>query len=369
MLRREALRRPMPEPAASLRRLDAPRAGAFTLIELLVVIAVIALLVSILLPTLRGAREMARQVVCANNLRQFALAMTTYAQDNSEWLAGSPEGSGYDAAVHGRFNGIAMQTYDYIGPLASHMGFQGPGEGNPNPTEEDRYNRFHWYRETLKVAICPSNNILADPYPNPSGPWVAGRMISYNVSTQFFSSTKPPPLGTGQFTAQDRGGYTPRLYEIGSLLSQKVAIFEGHRHASRNLVDTPDFDFDIAAEYGGAFGGVGPWRNQSKELDRFLAPGELGGSLPGGSFNDARVWAFRHGMRRDNNGRVGKAYGNMGFFDGHVALYDDGEATNPMFWFPTGTKLRNANEFWMYTRNRWPEIFQGMSATNPYVVP
>jgi prepilin-type N-terminal cleavage/methylation domain-containing protein/prepilin-type processing-associated H-X9-DG protein len=349
---------PSPSAATLLRR-------GFTLIELLVVIAVIALLVSLLLPALGSARNLARQVACANGLRQIAIAQTTYAQENQEWLAGSPETSGF-AAANGHFNGIAVQTYDYIGPLASHMGYQGPGEGLENPTEADRAERFNWYRQSLRFAICPSNNVLSVPH-QAGDPWVSGRMISYNMSTQFTSSTKALPFGTGTFVNQDRSGYAPRMYQVGVALHQKVLVFEGHRYASRNEV--PDFDPDIEGHYGGAFGGVGPWRNQSKELDRFMAPGELGGMIPGANFNDPRFWGFRHGPRRSDQQRGGKAYGNMAFFDGHAAVFDDGEATNPNFWFPSGTRLRSPNEFWLYTRSRWSDIFDGMSATTPYVVP
>ena len=58
-----------------------PSHRGFTLIELLVVVAIIALLVSILLPSLARARQQAKTVLCMSNARQIALAMHYYAQD------------------------------------------------------------------------------------------------------------------------------------------------------------------------------------------------------------------------------------------------------------------------------------------------
>lgn len=61
-------------------------ARAFTLIELLVVISIISILIALLLPALQSARESARRIKCAAQLRQISVGLVTYIQDDRRGL-------------------------------------------------------------------------------------------------------------------------------------------------------------------------------------------------------------------------------------------------------------------------------------------
>lgn len=71
------------------RRVFKPGGGrGFTLIELLVVIAIIALLLAVVMPALRKAKELAKQITCAAHQRGFGLAFLAYLENNdgkSHW--------------------------------------------------------------------------------------------------------------------------------------------------------------------------------------------------------------------------------------------------------------------------------------------
>ena len=76
-----------PSYAPASRSLSWPR-RAFTLVELLVVIGIIAVLISILLPTLSKAREQAHRAQCLSNQKQIVTAIIMYAGENKGTLPG-----------------------------------------------------------------------------------------------------------------------------------------------------------------------------------------------------------------------------------------------------------------------------------------
>ncbi len=86
----------------------------FTLIELLVVIGIIAILLAILIPTVRAAREQARRAICLSNLRQLTTAWLAYADDNDGKLVKGFAFSNYkldDGGLKRAFNGWAGMPF------------------------------------------------------------------------------------------------------------------------------------------------------------------------------------------------------------------------------------------------------------------
>jgi prepilin-type N-terminal cleavage/methylation domain-containing protein/prepilin-type processing-associated H-X9-DG protein len=103
-----------------MRRVDrAQRTGlgrrapaGFTLIELLVVIAVITVLIALLVPSLRAARDQAHRAVCLSHLKQLTTAWMTYADANNGRLV---SGKAFYRAVHVHNNGTPIRLNGWMG--------------------------------------------------------------------------------------------------------------------------------------------------------------------------------------------------------------------------------------------------------------
>jgi len=351
--------------------------AAFTLVELLVVIGIIALLISILLPSLAKARRAAQTISCSANLRSIMQGVQIFAAQNKGFIPGGPFSSGRHLFVDPKINSTAnpsysnancpsvVQIFDWASPIAKAMGTK----FDEGAFQQNRTRRFAAMRD-LPQFRCPTNDILSvqfgttladDNTTTPATVVSSGRMVSYCTSISFLLIQSTGANGSwGVNTTRQNewnvpSGYNTKINKVGDA-ARKIFIADGAKYSTGSI--TPDYDLNYMGSFGGAFGDQGPTKF-SRAWSRDGVPGS------GVTGTDCRAYWARHGPNFKRNAPSGYYRFNAAFFDGHVETLDDLTGSNPYLWYPKGTML-DTQTSQMYTDQTNAHKLPGTKVAVPF---
>ena len=203
------------------RRLVSARSArpAFTLVELLVVIGIIALLISILLPSLAKARESAKRTQCLSNLRSINQMLIMYALNYKDLV---PIGCRHPSGPP-PVGGTTRQENYFLSQLSST-----PDAGCTNARYVGLGLLFaaDIVREGEgTVFYCPSFTDANHQYNVPTNPWPPSTIAAGQKGVRSTYSNRPIDIywtGSGEFYPQKEGGAKASMPKYSQLKNQAI---------------------------------------------------------------------------------------------------------------------------------------------------